>query len=187
MQRQTRIFIILAILPIITSCVSKPVKLGDYNPVGLPENDLVTLHVFNYVNIQKVNNEKVDWPQNSMKERIVRIPVGENTFWVTANNGRLYTFIPMTVAALFEKGNTYYLRYKMNLGRNGSGFSFHIFLYNDNRMGKEVTLDFAGIRRDDSSVISRYIKYVLNPRIAEVGFITLFPFQEEAVIMTDTR
>ena len=169
MKGRGRVFVVLAIMVAMVSCASQPVLLGDHNPAGLPEDDLVTLNVFNFVSVYRVNDDMVDWPKNSMKQQVVKIPAGVNTFLVTANDGRFYTLFPMQVAGLFEKGNTYYLKCKANREKNGYRASFHIFLYNDNKEGKEVTLDLAKLRGNDSSVISKYIKYVLNPRMDEVG------------------
>jgi hypothetical protein len=158
-----------SVLFLLASCASKPVHLGIYNPERIQEDDLVTLFVDRYIKVNAMDSIKVDWSENKYSQRIIKIPPGAHTFSANFDDGNRFTWLPTWVTGLFEKGNTYLLKVVINKEKGGNRVSFHIVLYNDNKEGDEVTLDLARLRGNDSSTLSHYIKYVLNPRMKDDG------------------
>jgi hypothetical protein len=148
----------------LAACTSMPIDRGIYNPQDVSEEDLSILYIHEYINVQQIDNTKVDWNRQIRKPQIVKIPSGVHSFSVRYHDGRRFTF-SMTTIGQFEKGNTYLLKGVIN----GRKVDLHILLYNNKVEGEEVTLDMNKLRGNDPNVISRYIKYVLNPTMDEVG------------------
>jgi len=168
MKIKTVITVIGALL-FVVSCASQPVDLGAYNPDNLSEEDLVTLFIQEQVKVQQIDNEKVNWSVGD-QQMMIKIPSGLHVFQVSYSNsyGR-----PIAVMAEFKQGNAYLLSTTQENVRtvpmgNGqtariSQISFHIYLYNEKTEGAEISLDINKLRGNDSSMLSAYIKYVLNP------------------------
>jgi hypothetical protein len=160
------VFFILTLL----SCTSIPVERmpidrGAYNPTNVPEEDLSVLYIHGYIDVHQIDNAKVNWQVQGQEPQTVKIPSGVHSFSVSYYDGRRVTFLPMTVIGQFAKGNTYLLKGVINVQK----VDLHILLYNDKVEGEEVTLDLNRLQGDDTDIISKYIKYVLNPTMDEVG------------------
>lgn len=169
MRVKLLMFMPAVVLVIMASCASQPYNLGSHNPENLPEDDLVTLEVFYFIEVWSMDNKQVDWSKGSGSRQIVKIPSGMHTFNVTFNNGRYFTWLPSPVAAQLEKGNSYLLKCTMHKEKEGYRAMYHIHLYNDNKEGDEVTLDLAELRRNEAKTITNYVRYVLNPTMRETG------------------
>jgi hypothetical protein len=142
-----------------------PIDQGIYNPTNVPEEDLSILYIHDYISVSQIDDAKVNWFVRGQEPQIVKIPSGLHSFSVSYHDGRSFTFIPMSVIGQFVKGNTYLLKGVIN----GRKVDLHILLYNNKVEGEEVTLDINKLQGNDQSIISKYIKYVLNPTMAEVG------------------
>lgn len=147
------------------SCTSTPIDRGIYNPTNVPEEDLSILYIHDYIDVRQMDNAKVDWHLQGQTPQLVKIPSGVHSFSVSYHDGVRFTYLPIVVIGQFEKGNTYLLKGIIN----GQRVDVHIVLYNDNVEGEDVTLDMSKLQGNDPSVISKYIKYILNPTSKEVG------------------
>jgi hypothetical protein len=156
---------IVGVVALLLSCASQPVDIGVVNPENIQEEDLVTLHISRFIIVQKMDNTDVNWSKKFYKDRLVKIPSGRHAFEVTYNDGSSYTMFPTTVRGQFERGNTYLLNWEIIR----SQVSFHVFLYNNNQKGVEVGVTPNELQGNELDVISRYLKYVLNPTTNEIG------------------
>jgi hypothetical protein len=159
------VHIVVLFVLTLAACTSMPIDRGIYNPNDVSEEDLSILYIHEYIDVQQIDNTKVDWNRIFREPQIIKISSGVHSFSVSYHDGLRFTFLPMTIMGQFEKGNTYILKGVIN----GQKVDLHILLYNDKVEGEEVTLDMNKLRGNDPSIISRYIKYVLNPTMDEVG------------------
>ena len=129
MKIKTVAFVIGVLL--LVSCTSGP---QIYNPENIQEEKLITIYVHRFLQVKRVDDIDVEW--NSSREYTVRISPGEHTLYTKYDNGGWYAPIAMPVTAQFEQGNTYKLEYSQSWDR----VSYHIYLYNEEKKGEEVTL-----------------------------------------------
>jgi hypothetical protein len=168
-MKKNMAYIVVVFISTLLSCTSMPVDntpidRGVYNPTNVLEEDLSILYIHDYIDVQQIDSDKVNWNERQ-KTQIVKIPSGVHSFSVSYHDGRRYTFLPMIVIGQFTKGNTYILKGVIN----GQKVDLHILLYNDKVEGEEVALNMNKLQGNDASIISQYIKYILNPTMDEVG------------------
>jgi len=134
--------LIIGVLIFIVSCASKPpVDLGIHNPGNNPEEDLITLHINGLCKVDRIDNYEIDPLKSSDKDKIIKINPGVHTFFtkfLNAGSG-YYTAHSIPVTANLEKGNMYYLDFEIETKKTGRIVLFHIYLYNNEETGKEVT------------------------------------------------
>jgi len=141
-MRQKHSALITGVLIFIVSCASKPpVDLGIHNPENNPEEDLITLYINGLCKVEQIDYYEVEPLKSNNIDKIIKINPGTHTFFTKFINERagFYTNFPMPVTANFEKGNMYYLDFKIESVKDGYIVLFHIYLYNDEKTGKEVT------------------------------------------------
>jgi hypothetical protein len=132
MKIKTVAFVIGVVL-LVVSCASAKI----HNPEDIPEEDLITVYVHRFLEVQQVDKTDVKWFSIAQfSEYTVKIPPGVHTLYTRYDNGAYATSMPMPITAQFEQGNTYILTYTQDWYR----VSFHIYLYNGKKKGKEVTL-----------------------------------------------
>jgi hypothetical protein len=155
----------------ITSCASQPGIIYEYNPKNLPIEELVTLYIEPEITVKRINDKDVNWSGVSYRKKIVNIPSGINALLATFQSGSIFTLSPSIVLGEFEQGNTYLLKssYIKNKTGNPIGVKYHFFLYNDKKEGEEIIFDINKLMDSYSNVNHRYIKYILNPRMDDIG------------------
>jgi hypothetical protein len=163
-MKKNMVYIVVFFISTLLSCTSVPIDRGTYNPTNVQEEDMSILYIHDYINVQLMDNVKVNWHVQGQRPQIVKIPSGVHSFSASYHDGRRFTFF-MTVIGQFTKGNVYLLKGVIN----GQKVDLHILLYNDKVEGEEVTLDMDKLQGNDAGIISQYIKYVLNPTMDEVG------------------
>jgi len=126
--------LIIVVLIFTISCAST-VDLGTYNSVNNPEEDLVTLHISNRCYIERIDNYIVDKQTALYNKKIVKLNPGVHTFFTKYKDFYSYTTSSIPVTAKLEKGNMYFLDFDIYRQH----VSYHIFLYNKKKKGKEVT------------------------------------------------
>jgi hypothetical protein len=133
----------VGVLVLLISCAStpnEPINLGNYNPENVSEEDLVTLYIHRYCKVLQFDNKNVDWLPTTHKYKIAKIPSGIHTLHTKYDNGQYYSETPVPVMGNFEKGNTYLLSFSADSVKLKLMVKFHIFLYNDEKIGTEVTI-----------------------------------------------
>jgi hypothetical protein len=164
MMRKNIYWISVVCIGLFASCISVPKDRGIYNPNSVPEEQLSTLYIHDNIDVQKMDEQEVDWNAYSQKQ-IVRIPSGVHAFTLRYNDGVRFTPFPMTVIGQFDSGKTYILKGVID----GQRVKSRIARYENEQEGEDVTLDLNKLQGNDPSVISTYIKYILNPTMDEVG------------------
>lgn len=166
MQRKNCCITVM-LMGLFAACASapkNPIDRGIYNPDNVPEESLSTLYIHDFISIQEMNGEAVDWSVPRPEPQIVKIPPGLHSFAVKYHDGSVFTPLPMTVIGEFDSNKTYLLKGTIN----GQWIDLHILQYENGQEGEEVALDLKKLRGGDTGVIPAYIKYVLNPTMANV-------------------
>ncbi|MCL2440990.1 MAG: hypothetical protein FWD14_04565 [Treponema sp.] len=133
---------------------------GIYNPYGLSEEDFIILHIDKTIIVEKMNNEIVNWVNINVwsnQFQIVKISPGVHTFHAEYSYGGYYTRGASPVSGVFESGNNYLLIGKPNAAK--TIVSYHIYLYNDNKLGDEIT----DRRSREGIFMANYLNQVLHP------------------------
>jgi hypothetical protein len=150
-----------------TSCLSIPSDIGAFNPDNIPEENLATLYIGGAVYVEEMDNVKVDWRSLSVfaDRRIIRIPPGVHSFSTLYLSVSQYSRGSIMVIGTFESGRKYFLKSIINRNR----VKMAIVRYDNHWAGEDVTLDVNKLWGNDSSDISTFIKYILNPTMDNVG------------------
>lgn len=140
-------FILFFLLPIlIISCATnqqyEPFDRGVINPNNVPEEELATLYIDQFLTVTKINKETMNWYLRPMsfgiRYQVTKIPQGINEIHVKFANGYFYTESSSLIPAVFESGKTYIIIGKPNLAN--TFVNYRIYLYEDNIIGDEVTI-----------------------------------------------
>jgi hypothetical protein len=159
-----KIIVLIATCSLVLSCASvqTPVDRGVIDVDQINDQDLAKLNINEYINIDTIDGKKVNWvnPNQSIRKQFVKMSSGVHAFSVRYNDGNLRSIFPQTVIGKFEKGGDYLIEGDVSNG-------FLKILIVDSITKNDVSLDLNKLKGDDSSTISSYIKYVLNPTMEE--------------------
>ena len=136
-------FFYLLVLSFSSCASSSIINRGIINPDNLSEEDLITLYVDKFTFVNSINDINVNWKMaiGPLRDQIVKIPSGMYTFLVQYQSGEFHSVNEIPVTAQLESGNTYFMRNKRHvIARNIHTVTYHIYLYNDNTLGEEVTI-----------------------------------------------
>jgi len=152
------IIFISAVLLVLSSCASAPKSIYPIinNSGNISEEDFVDLHVFRYTAIQRIDNILLNWPAKKRHE-IVRIPTGQHTFYVRYESGDYFTQYYLPVTGQFEKGNTYFLKFSLNVKQWSVTYSF--YLYNDRQQTTDITIKST----EDQFILPFYNSHLMQP------------------------
>jgi hypothetical protein len=145
------------------SCLT--IDKGEFNPDNVPAENLATLYIERTVKVEKMDDVKVEWHSDFSATRIIRIPPGVHSFSTWYQSIYQYSLAPLTVIGTFERGRKYFLKSIINRNR----VKMAIVRYDNHWAGEDVTLDVNKLWGNDSSDISTFIKYILNPTLDNVG------------------
>lgn len=166
------VFSLLIVVVLSTACLSTSgttgtkisvVDRGEYNPKLVSKEELCTLNIDKFVGVSKFDDEKVAWflPKKELAPQEVIIPSGLHVLSVNYNDGDRFT-LPFPVVGLFVKGKEYSLTARID----GKRVKVDIV---DTETGDSIMLDTAKLKGEDPSILSTYIKKILNPTMDEVG------------------
>jgi hypothetical protein len=172
MKKIMYLFVIFIFTFVLFSCFStptaKPVQTRDYgiyNPSNVPEENLCTIIIDQYIIINRFNDDnKVGW-NTTFTEKTVKIPSGVHTFYINYVDRQVMSMGSVPVIGQLEEGNSYLLKGTII----GQRIQYQILLFNDRQEGADVSLNINKLQGNDLSTLSTYIKYVINPTMNEVG------------------
>jgi hypothetical protein len=170
MKKVTKLFLLTLaaalVLSILGCATSK--DFGVYNPKGVTEADFAALTIDKKLSVGKIDNESVKWDHSDFWSgalpSTVRIAPGAHVFEVTYRWGNQFSFFPRTVIGNFEGNKEYEIRCTVN----GNMWDVDIYEIQDGKAIK-VTFDPKSLQGGDTGAIPAYVKYVLNPRMENVG------------------
>jgi len=159
---------LILIAGIFISCATsqhEPLNRGVVNPDNIPEEELATLYITEFLGVYKINNENVEWEWeikwSGIQYQVVKIPQGINVLQVRFRALNAYTDSLIPISANFEGGKTYILTYKPNLAN--TMVSFYIHLYDEKIIGEEVTIGKERPRFDYYNISKKFYKYFITP------------------------
>lgn len=159
-----RIFSICFVCVLLLSCQTAPtiIDRGVFNQNNSPESDLVILTTHKYVSIEQIDNKATGFENltHNQHSQTLKINPGVHTFAIYFNNGVVFTVFPKTVVVNLEAGKSYFI--EGNVINKELKVSF-----TDTITKTNAVLDMNQLRGNSQTVISTYIKYILNPTMEE--------------------
>ena len=160
--------LLILIAGIFISCATtqhEPLNRGIVNPDNIPEEELATLYITEFLGVYKINNENVKWEWkiqwSGIQYQVVKIPQGINVLQVGFGTANSHTNSLITISANFESGKTYILTSKRNLANTMLGLYIH--LYDEKIIGEEVTIGKEKPRFDYYNTSKKFHKYFITP------------------------
>ncbi len=143
--------------------IAPPVDRGVQNPAGVPETDLVVLNIHEFINIMAIDDQKILWskPFQGIRAQVVKVPEGVHVFKVRYNTGHVRSMAEIPVIAKLEKGK----EYRIEGFEIGMRVDIQVI---DVATNENVVLETDKLKGNDSSALTAYIKYVLNPTMEGV-------------------
>jgi len=157
------VVVVSAIFALLAGCTTVPVDLGVYNPADADVEDLVDVTIMGFIEVSAVDGEEVDWSQGrGFPDRVVKLAPGIHVLEVRYKSAQQIALASQEVIANLKAGDSYVVGASIQGGR----VSYSIV----SSTGETAMLDVNALRGEsEESMMSRFLKYVMNPTMDEVG------------------
>ena len=141
------------------------------------ESPLVALNIHKFIKIDSIDKNKVEWDspkQEPTRNQIVRLTPGVHVIDAYYSTGTVSTRLPMTVYVVFEEGQEYLIEGIVN----GQMVTLEV----RNTLTQEsVRMDMDSLNGNQDNLISKYIKYILNPTMDSSNKIVVLENDNEII------